>query len=194
MALNIKHPEADRLARALARTTGESITDAVLTAIRERLQRETGRGDPDTVRSLPPGTYQVTARRNGYEPRTQTLEVKDDGKPQALTIQLALATGDTPRPGRWGWKKYAIGGAGVASLITGLVLIGMDGNPTCDAPNATCPEEYATGTAGVLFTIVGVAGAGVSGWMFWSERKDRQESAMVAPTPGGAVASYSIRF
>ena len=50
MALNIKHPEADRLARALARTTGESITEAVLTAIRERLQRETGRGDTDAVR------------------------------------------------------------------------------------------------------------------------------------------------
>lgn len=50
MALNIKHPEADRLARALASTTGESITEAVLTAIKERLQRETGRGDTDAVR------------------------------------------------------------------------------------------------------------------------------------------------
>ena len=36
--------------RALARTTGESITEAVLNAIKERLQRETGRGDADTVR------------------------------------------------------------------------------------------------------------------------------------------------
>ena len=42
MALSIKHPEADRLARELARTTGESITEAVLKAIRERLVRETG--------------------------------------------------------------------------------------------------------------------------------------------------------
>ena len=42
MALSIKHPEADRLARQLARTTGESITEAVTTAIRERLVRETG--------------------------------------------------------------------------------------------------------------------------------------------------------
>lgn len=50
MALNIKHPEADRLARALARATGESLTEAVLTAIKERLQRETGRGDTDAVR------------------------------------------------------------------------------------------------------------------------------------------------
>jgi antitoxin VapB len=40
MSLNIKHPEADRLARELARRRGESITEAVLTAIREQLKRE----------------------------------------------------------------------------------------------------------------------------------------------------------
>ena len=42
MALSIKNPEADRLARELAAATGESITAAVLAAIRERLARETG--------------------------------------------------------------------------------------------------------------------------------------------------------
>jgi antitoxin VapB len=40
MALSIKMPEADRLARRLAETTGETITVAVLLAIRERLERE----------------------------------------------------------------------------------------------------------------------------------------------------------
>jgi antitoxin VapB len=40
MALSIKMPEADRLARRLADTTGETITVAVLVAIRERLERE----------------------------------------------------------------------------------------------------------------------------------------------------------
>lgn len=43
MALNIKHPEADRLARELAEKTGENLTEAVLTALRERLEREVGR-------------------------------------------------------------------------------------------------------------------------------------------------------
>ncbi len=42
MALSIKHPEADRLARELARATGESLTQAVIGALRERLVRETG--------------------------------------------------------------------------------------------------------------------------------------------------------
>lgn len=43
MALSIKHPEADRLARQLAETTGESLTDAIINALKERLRRETGR-------------------------------------------------------------------------------------------------------------------------------------------------------
>ncbi len=40
MALSIKSDEADRLARALAAETGETLTEAVETALRERLYRE----------------------------------------------------------------------------------------------------------------------------------------------------------
>ncbi|MGH6661523.1 MAG: type II toxin-antitoxin system VapB family antitoxin [Rhodospirillales bacterium] len=43
MALSIKDPEADRLARTLAKETGETITDAVKAALRERLARARGR-------------------------------------------------------------------------------------------------------------------------------------------------------
>lgn len=43
MALSIKDPETDRLARALAETTGESLTEAIRAALRERLERETHR-------------------------------------------------------------------------------------------------------------------------------------------------------
>ena len=43
MALSIKDPETDRLARALADATGESITEAIRRALEERLARETAR-------------------------------------------------------------------------------------------------------------------------------------------------------
>lgn len=43
MALSIKHPEADRLAREIAEATGESLTDVVLVALRERAARTSGR-------------------------------------------------------------------------------------------------------------------------------------------------------
>lgn len=39
MALNIKSAEAEKLARELARRTGESITDAVTMALKERMAR-----------------------------------------------------------------------------------------------------------------------------------------------------------
>jgi antitoxin VapB len=39
MALNIRDPETHRLARAVADATGETMTEAVKTALRERLAR-----------------------------------------------------------------------------------------------------------------------------------------------------------
>jgi antitoxin VapB len=39
MAISIKSAEADQLARELAATTGETITDAVILAMQERMQR-----------------------------------------------------------------------------------------------------------------------------------------------------------
>lgn len=41
--LNIKNAEADELARRLANATGESITSAVVQALREQLRRVEGR-------------------------------------------------------------------------------------------------------------------------------------------------------
>ena len=39
MALSIKDPEADRLAREVAKATGETLTAAVIQSLRERLAR-----------------------------------------------------------------------------------------------------------------------------------------------------------
>ena len=43
MALNIRNPETERLAEALAKLTGETKTHAVTQALRERLDRVTRR-------------------------------------------------------------------------------------------------------------------------------------------------------
>jgi antitoxin VapB len=39
MALSLKDPEADRLAREIAERTGETLTGAIVIALRERLAR-----------------------------------------------------------------------------------------------------------------------------------------------------------
>ena len=47
MSLNLKDPETDRLARALAALTGETLTEAIRKALAERLERErVRRGHP----------------------------------------------------------------------------------------------------------------------------------------------------
>jgi antitoxin VapB len=40
MPFSIKDPDADRLAPALAQRTGETLTEAVINTLRERLERE----------------------------------------------------------------------------------------------------------------------------------------------------------
>jgi antitoxin VapB len=52
MALNIKDPETDRLARNLARITGESLTETINKALRARLEQEMRRrGKPPIDRT-----------------------------------------------------------------------------------------------------------------------------------------------
>ncbi len=58
MAINIKDTETDRLAREVARQTGETITDAIHTALKERLQRLSGRSKATTKEKL----YEILQR------------------------------------------------------------------------------------------------------------------------------------
>ncbi len=76
MALSIKTAEADELARSLARLTGESMTEAVTAALRERLARERARRE--AAATLP---VRLTAfsdqLRAAYDTRPVTREEWD---------------------------------------------------------------------------------------------------------------------
>lgn len=74
MPLSIKHPEADRLARELAARTGETLTEAIIAALRERLQRETGRS---RVR-------RVSEELERIGKRCAALPVLDDRTPEEI--------------------------------------------------------------------------------------------------------------
>ena len=54
MSLNIKKPETHALAERLAKLTGETLTDAVTTALRERLERlgQTAEFDEERYQAL----------------------------------------------------------------------------------------------------------------------------------------------
>lgn len=52
MTLNIKRPEAEQLAHALAKQTGETLTEAVILALRERLLRVQGKKAPSELQEV----------------------------------------------------------------------------------------------------------------------------------------------
>jgi antitoxin VapB len=77
VSLNIKNPETYRLVRALAEATGESMTEAVTTAVRERLERVTHDFEDDDIhelveeigRRVPEGFFDVDVDRLFYDER-----------------------------------------------------------------------------------------------------------------------------
>lgn len=71
MALSIKTDEADRLARELARLTGETLTDSITKALRERLEREQAARHAE--RDLPTRIKEFAAAiRGNFDTRTVT--------------------------------------------------------------------------------------------------------------------------
>lgn len=74
MALSIKHPEADRLARELAAVTGESLTEAVVVALRERLARQRRRR----------GSTERLQKLEALQASLRALPVLDDRSPEEM--------------------------------------------------------------------------------------------------------------
>ena len=68
VSLNIKNPEACRLIEELAEATGETMTGAVTTAVRERLRRVKARR-PGSLAEKIMAIGRETARRIGPEYR-----------------------------------------------------------------------------------------------------------------------------
>ena len=74
MAISIKDPDTDRLARALSEATGESITEAIRRAIEERLERERRR----------PGRQSLADGIRRIQERLAALPVLDSRAPDEI--------------------------------------------------------------------------------------------------------------
>lgn len=83
MALNIKDPETDRLARRLASATGESVTVAVRNALRDRIERlpkRAGRSRFDELMAI--GRRCAALKDIDPRPPDEILGYDDHGLPQ----------------------------------------------------------------------------------------------------------------
>jgi len=84
VALNIKHPEADRLARKLAAATGETLTDAVVNSLRERLSHQARRPAPRSAKHVLEEARIRLSRLPVLDPRTpdEILGYDEQGLPR----------------------------------------------------------------------------------------------------------------
>jgi antitoxin VapB len=86
MALNIKDPETDRLARRLSALTGESIAVAVKNAVRQRIEREERERGKASVEELLAIAKRIASRidRDGRPP-DGIIGYDERGLPRLLT-------------------------------------------------------------------------------------------------------------
>jgi antitoxin VapB len=75
MSLNLKNPETERLARELARKTGENLTVAVTIALRERLERQKGSlQNEDRLNRLKEIVERTAPRMKGLPPSEKLFD------------------------------------------------------------------------------------------------------------------------
>ena len=78
--LNIKNPEAYELAKKLSARTGETLTEAVIASLRERLEKQQGERTPEEIAEIMAWTRQMHERIATYpvyDPRPIN-EIMDD--------------------------------------------------------------------------------------------------------------------
>lgn len=155
---------------------------------------------------LTPGTYSVTVRKDGYQPRTRKISIHAN---KLTTLSLPLKRASLPgggytsrgaRPKRFIWTFVAAGGA-LAALITGAAL-GISVKQVADDYAATPEDQHARldeldGSmraqavgANVMFGVSGAMAAAAVVLFFWEGGwfgGERRRPA-VTPSVGGGAA------
>jgi hypothetical protein len=141
-----------------------------------RLEAEAG--SFDEVVELAPGhlraTYRAPPWRVGGDPGEQEVVLSawmEDGQGPRAGLRLRLVPppppicppplearlpAETPRrTASWAWASL---GVGLAAVVPGAVLLGLDGRESCNAPaGVRCPEVYDTRVPGAVLTGLGGA-------------------------------------
>ncbi|MBW2731485.1 MAG: PEGA domain-containing protein [Deltaproteobacteria bacterium] len=126
-------------------------------------------GQTPTKLKLLPGKHEIVAKLEGYLAARKTLTVIA-GSEETVTLNLvaeAKARRSKVRP-ILGWTGIALG---AASMVTGIVLMVMDGEGTCESawPGEDCPERLNTLPLGAAFFGTGAALSGVGAYLLLSE-------------------------
>lgn len=141
-----------------------------------------------------PGTHRLTGSASGYLPQTFEIDAVE-GINKEFQFQLAAVPKDGAREASRPGRSFVIGGAvatglGIAGLVAGGVLLGIDGKPyqkRCDVDlNGNCRLLYGTRTPGIISLALGGASliAGVTLLVLGHRKRSSQRSnqrARVSP-------------
>jgi hypothetical protein len=116
--------------------------------------------------SLGSGSYGLTVEAVGFESYTGRIEIEAGDDDMSFDIELAEAgvASSGPRGGgslddldTTAWGSILLGG-GLIAVITGGVLLGLNGDTTCnEGETSACPDVFNTGAGGTALTIGGTA-------------------------------------
>ncbi len=111
-------------------------------------------------RVLEPGDHLIEVEQEGYTTYSQFVTIDPERAHEPLTIAFARAPASFPYT-PLGWAGVSVG---IASLVAGAVLIGLDEQPykaQCDGadvdPLGRCRFQYNTLAGGVTGVVVGAA-------------------------------------
>lgn len=190
----------DAAAELVAPTTVDKVPVTIVTRPEGALVSLDGR-EPVTApltTELEPGPHTIRATLRGHASAEQTLEIGGDSQEtQRFEIVLTSLVRDDRAARPYKRLKWVTAGGAGAALLTGIILISIDGGGTCDleALQTECPREYDTMTGGLLTVVAGIGLGGVSGWMFWKDAQHPGGSgAALTPTGDGATITYTLRW
>ena len=187
----------------LASSTGRcdicTFSEAVQTTVQTAEEVGGKAEEPSGAAATPPVTPAATAT-----PPVAAAPDSEAVKPQPLAVPVKKKTSGT-----WPlWPGIVAGGVGVASLVTGLALLGMDGGGVnCRGDERedkrNCEDLYDTAGGGWVMTTMGIAGLAASSVFIYlhvtTKPKERNRAgvhhfAVMPVADGGMFLGTSGRF
>jgi hypothetical protein len=194
----------EKRAAELGRARHRQLVSVVIVSEPAGAQLRVDRRDlgPGPVRlQLAPGDHVIEATQPGFAPGRRAVHISAEAANRVEQVRLVLiphptvrASSGKPRRSLRLWK-WTAAGATAAALVTGVILVGLDGDNACTpkGDQRQCQNVYDTGTAGLASIAAGTALGATTAWLFYADRP-RAARTHIDVTVAGRGAYGSLWF
>ncbi len=203
LTVTARPPElpADGRSRAAVEIRVEDETGNPVSEVEVRIRTSAGSFSP--VEQVGQGLFAAWLTAPGEPPAaeeiTVTAETVKPGAPTlaATTTVKLLRTPEEPFWASRTFYAWTALGTGLAAVVPGALLVGLDGKETCDSSPQRCPEVYDTLTPGAVLLGLGSALLTTSLVLYLLGEPDREAasaSIQIVPGEGQLLLSGTWRF